>query len=613
MRTSEEVKQKTDIVEVVSQYVTLTKAGRLLKGLCPFHSEKHGSFFVYPEQQTWHCFGACSTGGDVFSFVMKKDGLDFSETLRLLAERAGINLPTRYEGRADREKQNRLHQANAAAAIYFNNLLLNSPSALKARNYVNSRNISAASITDFQLGYSPSGWQELYNYMIKEGYSDNELIEAGLMAKGNDDHLHDRFHNMLMFPISDMKGRINGFGARKLDESQPKYINSPQTELFDKSAFPYGLNLAAKEIRKRDSVVIVEGYTDVITAHQTNFKNVVASMGTSVTEKQINSLKKLSRNIVFALDADSAGNEATLRGVTFENILGSEIKVVVMPEGKDPDDVIRENPSDWPKLIDSAEPLIDYIFDQSTKGLDFNTTSGKKNITSLMFPIMAEIKDDVRLDHYTRKFASLIHTDQKKVENELSKFKFDQKLKESGKTSFTSPIIDRSTKALLESPLEEYCLSLLLKYPELQDKATELAVEYFGSSENREILTTLKRVEDTSLLKNSLPLTLHQHLDDIMAISAVKTTKVDQNFYNFVLKQSPGVSIKRKFADCILALQEKFYQAEVAKVAITVDAERVAGVEEDELASLNNQRNEVSDKIRQIQTKKQKRRRELRR
>jgi DNA primase len=611
MITSEEVKQKTDIVEVVSQYVTLTKAGRLLKGLCPFHSEKHGSFFVYPEQQTWHCFGACSTGGDVFSFVMKREGLDFGETLRLLAERAGINLPTRYEGRADREKQNRLHQANAAASIYFNNLLLNSPSALKARDYVNSRNISTDSITSFQLGYSPSGWQGLYNYMIKEGYSDDELTEAGLMVKGDDGRLHDRFHNMLMFPISDIKGRINGFGARKLDDSQPKYINSPQTELFDKSAFPYGLNLAVNEIRQRDSAVIVEGYTDVITAHQASFKNVVASMGTSVTEKQISSLKKLTKNIVFALDADSAGSEATLRGATLENILGTEIKVVLMPEGKDPDDVIRENPSGWSKLIDSAEPLMDFIFDHASHELDLESARGQEALIIRLAPVIAPLRNkSIRFSHYTKKLATMTNRKQQDIEIYIQSYIFE---KEGAKTS-TDPMVSTLTKAnILTRPQEKYCLSLLLKHPELQDKADELAIEYFGSSENREILATLKRVEDTSLLKESLPPTMHQYLDDIMAINAVKATNVDQDFFNFVVTQSPSVSVGKKFADCVLALKEKFYQTEAARINITVDAVTATDTEEGELASLNNQRIEVSDKIRQIQTQKQKRRRELRR
>ena len=289
MSVIDEVKQRIDIVDVIGQYASLTKAGRTFRGLCPFHSEKHPSFFVYPEQQSWHCFGACNTGGDVFSFIMKKQGIDFGEALRLLAQRAGVTIPSKFEPEA--EGKERLYQANQAAAQYFHNLLLNSPAGEKAKNYVASRGVSPKTVTDFQLGFSLNSWEALKQHLMERGYTENELLTTGLITESERGETHDRFRNRLMFPILDSRGRITGFGARALDDSLPKYLNSAQTPLFDKSSSLYGINLAQAAIRQQNLAVIVEGYMDVITAHQNGFNNVVASMGTAVTEKQVNILK----------------------------------------------------------------------------------------------------------------------------------------------------------------------------------------------------------------------------------------------------------------------------------------------------------------------------------
>ena len=222
MSVIDEVKQRTDIIEVISQYATVTKAGRTFRALCPFHTEKRPSFFVYPEQQSWHCFGACNTGGDVFSFVMKKENMDFGEALRLLAERAGITIPSRFEQDTGKDEREKLYKINEAAAQYFHNLLLNSPAGEKARDYLNGRDFSSKSITDFQLGFSLNSWEALEQHMTEKGYSQSELLEAGLIITEDDGKTHDRFRNRLMFPISDARGRVTGFGARVLDDSLPK-------------------------------------------------------------------------------------------------------------------------------------------------------------------------------------------------------------------------------------------------------------------------------------------------------------------------------------------------------------------------------------------------------
>ena len=255
MSVVDEIKQRVDIVDVVGQYVKLTKSGRTMRGLCPFHSEKHPSFFVYPEQQSWHCFGACNTGGDVFSFVMKKDDIDFGEALRILAQRAGVALDKKSEPKT--KENDRLYQANEEAAQFFHDSLLHSPDGEKARSYVASRGISLKTAADFQLGYSPNKWEALKQHLLDKGYTEAELSAAGLVVESEEGGTHDRFRHRLIFPICDIRGRVTGFGARALDDSLPKYTNSPQTPIFDKSGSLYGLNLAKQAVRKQNMAVIV--------------------------------------------------------------------------------------------------------------------------------------------------------------------------------------------------------------------------------------------------------------------------------------------------------------------------------------------------------------------
>src|ERR1035437_1075142 len=246
MSVVDEVKQKLDIVEVIGSYVQLSKSGRTLKGLCPFHSEKHGSFFVYPERQSWHCFGACGTGGDVLSFIMKKENVEFGEALRMMAERAGVVIPTRSEPIVDKDEKDKLYQLNQSAAQYYNNLLVNTPLGEKVRHYLAGRGVSPESITDFQLGYSLPNWDSMTQYFIGKGETESDLLAAGLVIDTEGKGKHDRFRNRLMFPIVDNRGRTLGFGARALDDSQPKYLNSPQTPIFDKSGNLYGINFATE-------------------------------------------------------------------------------------------------------------------------------------------------------------------------------------------------------------------------------------------------------------------------------------------------------------------------------------------------------------------------------
>ena len=584
MSVIDEVKQRIDIVEVVSQYVSLTKSGRTFRGLCPFHSEKHPSFFVYPERQSWHCFGACNTGGDVFSFIMKKEGIDFGEALRLMAQRAGVSLPSRFEPSAKRDEKERLYQVNEAAAQYFHNLLLSSQAGEKARSYVASRGLSLETITSFQLGFSPNSWEALKQYLMERGYTESELLAAGLVIETEAGGTHDRFRNRLMFPIYDIRGRITGFGARTLDDSLPKYLNSPQTPIFDKSSSLYGINLATAAIRQQNMVVIVEGYMDVITAHQNGFNNVIASMGTSVTEKQVSAVKRLTKNMALALDADAAGEEAMLRGVGYENILDAEVKVIILPRGKDPDDVIKEDAKMWQYLVEEALPVVDYTFNMVTAELDLTTAKDKSLAVDKLLPIIAEIKDPVRQAHYLQKLARLVNVTERKLEAALKGKRpgpSRRRAKEPKQEAITQAL-----RPVFSSPIEEYCLALLLQHPELKGCCQHPPPEYFQNSENREIFVAWQQASDLSSLKDELDTAIWEHLDYL------------------ITRSLPPNQIEQKYANCVLRLREGFLRSLETKREAALALEAELGGTAAELAKLEEQGIEVSLQLGEVFTQK---------
>ncbi len=581
MSVVDEVKQRTDIVEVASQYTSLAKAGRNFRGLCPFHSEKHGSFFVYPEQQSWHCFGACSTGGDVFSLIMKKEGFDFGDALRLLAQRAGVTIPSKGgQRREDKDKNERLYQANETAALYFHHLLLNSPAGEKARSYVGQRGLIAKSVTDFQIGYSPNSWDSLKQHLMERGFTEVEILAAGLVIETESGGSHDRFRHRLMFPIRDIRGQATGFGARALDDSMPKYLNSPETPVFDKSSCLYGINLAHQAIRQQDSAVIVEGYMDVIIAHQNGFSNVIASMGTAITDRQISTLKKLTRNLVFALDADSAGEEASLRGIDYENSLGAEVKVAILPQGKDPDDVIRESPETWQRLLDEAVPIIDYAFNRVTSELDLNTAKGKSLAADRLLPIITGIADVVRQGHYLQKLARLVAISERRLEVAMK----EKKPKPSG-TRFSPQEEPKAAAATqrspFASPLEEYCLALLLQHPELKAHSEELSADYFENSENREIFHALQHNQDVSSIRSEIDVTIQEHLDHLISRNLTRD------------------NLEEKLSSSALRLRERYLRGLELKREAILASEATKGTSA-ELDKLKEQGTDISIQLRDV-------------
>ncbi|HTY82428.1 MAG TPA: DNA primase [Dehalococcoidales bacterium] len=570
MSTIDEIKQKTDIVEVIGQYVTLKKAGRNLSAPCPFHSEKHASFFVFPERQSWHCFGACATGGDVFAFLMKKEGIEFGEALRLLADKAGVVLPTFTQPGPKKEEKEEYFKANEAAALYWNNLFLYSPAADKARKYVAKRGFTDKTIADFQIGFSLDAWEALKAYLIERGHKEADLLTAGLLYQGEDGKTHDRFRGKVMIPIKDARGRVTGFGSRVLDNSEPKYINSPQSPAFDKSATLYGIDRAAAEIRKLDFAIIMEGYMDVIMAHQYGVANAVASMGTSITETQVNTLKKLTRHLVLSLDADAAGEEAMLRTVGSENVLGAEIKVIRLPEGKDPDEVLLEGVEKWQDLVKNASPLIDFMFEKTTAKLDLAKAGDKSAAAEKLLPVLAGINDPIRQAHYLQKLAALVKVDMNTIRESLNRLK-----PAAVRRRPTAPKAMAHTGKDLR---EEYCLALLLQHPELKENLGELIPEYFENSENRTIFQAYAACADVVSLKESVDPAIHEHIDTVAA------------------REIPSVknNIEAKFIDCTQTLEDKYWKNLAARIAES--GNEGAEIDLEQVMEISRQRKEIDER-----------------
>lgn len=537
MNPIEEVKARLDIVEVIGQSVQLQKAGRNFKALCPFHPERTPSFIVSPERQTWHCFGACASGGDIFSFVMKKKGLQFGQALRLLAERAGVLLPERRE-EVDQERE-RLRGANEAAAQYFHHLLLNSEAGRPAREYIERRGVDAKAAREFCLGYAPSGWDALHQYLAERGWRDQELLAAGLLVEG-ESGLYDRFRGRLMFPIWDVKGRAIGFGARALDDSLPKYLNTPQTALFDKGGTLYALDRAYDAIRREGAAVIVEGYMDAIAAHQHGFANVVASMGTALTERQLRLLKRYTRNIVLALDADAAGSEAALHGqqvaqqasegetvpvltwrglVRHQEAVAVDLRVAVLPQGRDPDEVIRQDAAAWQALIAAAKPVLDYKFETVMTGAEAANPRARSQAVQDLLPLVGTISDPVVRAHYLQRLSRLALV----KEEELAAMLRGRTGLKPGvpvRAAGTSESAGGSTNV---SPMgrgdqrEEFLLALLLRYPSLREWGLTLDANLFWQTENQEVLAAWRQTQAVEGLREVLSPELQQHLERLLA------------------------------------------------------------------------------------------------
>lgn len=496
MSVVDEIKERLDIVDVIGAYVPLQKAGRYYRALCPFHAEKTPSFYVFPDSQRWHCFGACGEGGDIFTFVMKREGWDFATALEELARRAGVVLRPRTPEQARIDEENaRLQAAVAEAARYYHHLLLHAPEAARAREYLGRRGLSSETVLRFQLGYSLPAWDALRAYLTGRGFTPDELVRAGLLVEREDGSTYDRFRDRLMIPIRDPHGTTVGFGARTLEaDGVPKYINSPQTPLFDKGRLLFGLDMARDAIRREECVVVVEGYMDVMQAHQAGFGNVVAQMGTALTETQVRLLKRYTRRLILALDPDAAGIQATLRDlevareamdreltpvfnprglVGFERRLGAEIRVLTLPAGHDPDDLIRQDPDRWPVLVRESLPVVEFVLGQLLRQTDLEDAKGRARVVEAMLPLLRDVGDPVEREAYAQKVARALRLDARTVLSRL----YEAERQAAQRT----PVSSGPARVSRESPvadLEGYCLATFLRQPWLLDAVNRTLAEW---------------------------------------------------------------------------------------------------------------------------------------
>lgn len=508
MTVVDDIKARLDILEVVGQRVQLQRSGRSFKGNCPFHQERTPSFHVFPDRQSWRCFGACATGGDAINFVMRTENLEFGEAIRQLAQRVGLPMPDRQGTRSD----NPAFQINEAACAYFQRTLASTQGA-EARAYMDRRGLDRAASDAFQIGLAPSDGESLRNHLVRQGFDPGRLAAAGLVREGDDGQQRDLFRGRLMIPIRDAEGRLAGFGGRSLDDSEPKYLNSPQSEVFDKSRLLYAMDRARDNVRK-EGAVIVEGYMDVIAAHQAGFQNVVASMGTALTEPQVNTIRRLTDRVTMAMDQDAAGQQATLRSLEsswriyqsraagrsgntamLQQYQNPEIRIAAMPPGQDPDDVIRRSPGEWKELVSNARPLLEFVVTAMTASVDASSPRGKAAIAEQVSRLIFAVQDAPQQDLYFQMLAERLEVPLDTLRASVISPMGRQPARNRGPGGGTREAEQQTTASpfarLDHDPIEEYCLALLLRHPDLQEYAEPLTEGLFQRPENREIFRNI--------------------------------------------------------------------------------------------------------------------------
>ncbi|OGB74315.1 DNA primase [candidate division Kazan bacterium RBG_13_50_9] len=417
MNEIDEIKNKVDIIDLIGSFVPLKKAGRNYKGLCPFHSEKTPSFMVSQEKQIWHCFG-CGKGGDIFGFLIEKEGISFSEALVQLAERAGVELKSRPQ---DWGERNKLFAINELAAKFFERSLSDSKEGRQAMNYLVNRGINKETVATFRLGYAPSGWEYLSKLLLRRGYQVTDAERAGLAIK-RDRGYSDKFRHRLMFPIASVSGRVVGFTGRVLDpQDQPKYLNSPETPIFNKGKVLYGLSVTKEDIQSANSAVLVEGQMDVLASYQAGIRNVVASSGTALTIDQLRSIRRYTETLILALDADSAGSEATKRAIELASAEDLDIKVALLGDFKDPDECIKAGVDQWRAVVQSAVPIVDFYISYSISKFGSDSVAAKKKVAAEVLPVIAALDSPVEKDQYAKKLAEAIAVDVQSLYEAIAK------------------------------------------------------------------------------------------------------------------------------------------------------------------------------------------------
>ena len=431
----EEIKNRLNIVDILGAYLRLDKAGTNYRALCPFHNEKSPSFMVSEEKQIWHCFG-CQKGGDIFSFVMEMEGLEFYDALKLLAEKAGVELKKVAPGTV--EKKNRTLEILELATKFYEIQLWKGAGKEKIVSYLKERGLTDESIKLFRLGYAPNGWRNILEFLTKRGYTTPEIEKTGLLVRKDDAQnqnsnakFYDRFRDRIIFPIGDYSGKILGYSARVApggDESQAKYVNSPETEVYHKSSVLYGLDKARSEIKKQDFVLLVEGNMDVIAASQSGIKNVVAVSGTALTPTQLDILKRYTKNIKMLFDMDSAGEAATRKSIKLCFAKDIAVQIVELSSGKDASDVARKHPEKLCEAVTGAKSAMQYLFDKAFSAYDKNKVEDKKKISASLLEMLIEFSSEIEKSHWLKKIAGELEVSEGVLTGELKKVRLGERI-----------------------------------------------------------------------------------------------------------------------------------------------------------------------------------------
>ena len=561
----ERVREASDIVEVISGYVPLKKAGKNFKARCPFHQEKTPSFTVSPERQMYHCFG-CGAGGNVFSFLMAHQRMSFPEAVKLLAGKAGITLPK--QGKTEEESSYALlYQANESATQHYQSNL-KSPRASNVRDYLNKRGLTARTIEEFRIGWAQPGWDGLAKFLSAKGLKPEILVKAGLAIPRTSGGCYDRFRERIIFPICDTASKVIGFGARVLGSALPKYVNSPQTDIFDKGKNLFGLDKARDSIRREQEAIIVEGYTDMIALFQGEIKNAVASLGTSLTSFQLRRLARYAPALVMVYDSDAAGEAASLRGLDLAIEEGLEVRIVNLPEGFDPDGFLRRfGPAGFRTKVKEAKGLFDYKCELLLSKYDAASPEGKTRISKEMLPTLSRIKNDVLKKDYLHKLSqALVSSAEQSLEYSLQ-VEFNR--------AEEAPLKYYETKNELKAeepnPLDSALIRLMLEDNEAALKVKDvLELEDFSDVRLRKIAGAL-----FTLAESNKPLSSNQVL-----LSLENDEEASRVLSGIMLKTEPILHREKYFNDCMEKIKKRKQRQEVAEINIEMEKADSKGEDE---------------------------------
>ena len=586
----DEIKSRLDVAEVIGGYVKLQKAGVNFRAPCPFHSEKTPSFFVSPARQSWHCFGACSEGGDIFKFVMKIESVEFGDALRILAKKAGVELK-RQDPKLATEKQ-RLCEIAELACKFFEKQLEGSREGKEVKNYLLGRGIKEETIKKWRLGYSPDLWAGLSDFLVSRGYKREEIEKAGLCLKSEkSSNYYDRFRGRIMFPVFDFGSQVVGFGGRVFKhDSRPdgqkeaKYINTPNTLIYDKSRILYGLQTAGTEIRKKNFAVLVEGYVDAIMAQQAGFENTVASSGTALTPWQLKILKRHSENLFTAFDMDPAGDTATKRSIGFAQEMGFNIKVVVMPGDMDPADAVLKDPKIWQDSVERARTIHDFYFENTFAKFDKNFLEGKKEISKILIPIIKKIPNKIEQSLWVKDLAERIGTREENVLEELEKIEI------AGQEPYFQEATEPAVEEIASSPL--------------------VVNTRQGLMEERLVILALRAPKNLDIIQDSDFGFLTPHIVDMISFLRQKEKGKDvlvQNFSSDLAKRLEYLSIKSE-AEIALATPEDPAKKKMdwmkKSEAEEIEEEFRACLREIKTVAFKNKLDEISQKIKEAEVGK---------